>query len=382
MRVLVLAQDIGVTAPGIVFERILYELSKKEDVELDLVVSNYCSSTPLEVEEVQVVRYPDIHPRINKLIIGLAGTDAISHLLSKRIELNNNYDIIFSLASFHHYFGLISGLYLKKRLNVKWGCYFVDAVPAPNGWVPNDLYFKSVKRMISNTLRSVDYLASVSKEMLEYQLSLFKRKEELLTDVLYPPSTSSQIIHYERNSGGNPCFLYTGNIYGLRKAKYVIEAFSTFCKDVNNIDLVFVGNCHYAVEAEKKKYNDEVAKRIKVEPHTSNLVPYYKRSIALIDIDADVENDVFLSSKIASYLTVNRPIICETGLNSPSRHIFSDIPSVIQCNHSPIDIKRAMNYVLENQNKFDYTDRNHILKEFSAESVAQKLYIRLKSYQK
>lgn len=41
-----------------------------------------------------------------------------------------------------------------------------------------------------------------------------------------------------------------------------------------------------------------------------------------IDIYADIENDVFLSSKMSSYLLCDRPIICETGVNSPSRHVF------------------------------------------------------------
>ena len=374
MRILVLAQNIGITSSGIVFERILYELLKRKDVELDIVVSNYCSSTLLKEAKVRVVKYPKIHPRINKLIIGFAGTDIISHFLKRRMRFDNNdYDIILSLVSSGNYFGLIAGLYLKKRLNVKWGCYFVDAIPAPNGWIPNDLYFRSVRRMVSRVLRSVDYLASVSKEMLVYQMSLFERKDNLLTDVLYPPTETTRIVHYEAN-GDNRCFLYTGSLYGLRKAKYIIEAFSAFCEEVNNIDLIFVGDCHHVVDAEKKKYNDEISKRIVVKPYTSNLIPYYKNSIALIDIDADVENDVFLSGKIGSYLAIDRPIICETGLNSPSRHIFAGLSSIIQCEHNPTSLKKAMNYVIDNQDKFDYSERNHVLKDFSAGSVAQKLF--------
>lgn len=378
MKILVLTQDIGKTAPGIVFERLLYGLSQNPDVSLDIIVSNYEPSEEIKANNVQLIKYPRLPGRIFKWIVALGHTDVISHFLKKRIRIQESqYDIFLSLVSFNHYFGMIAGSYLKKKYKAKWACYLVDAIPAPGGWLPEDAYFKSVKNMIGKYLPDVDMLGSVSAEMLAYQLSLFVAKDTIVKDVIFPPSEKCKIVNYkEVDTDSTKRFVYTGNIYGLRRSKYLIEAFSLLYNENKNVELVFVGNCK-SVECELIKYNEEIRNKIHLYPRTKDLAPYIEKATALVDIDADIENDVFLSSKMPGYLTCNRPIICETGKNSPSRHIFSGVPSIIQCSHNPEELKNAMLYVIENYRQFDYGDRKRFLNQFSLQIVSQKLYERL-----
>lgn len=378
MRLLVISHQIGKSAPGIVFERLLSELTKIKDIEVDIIACEYNPSIEIKNRGVQVVHYPSLHYRLSNLMISIFKRDWISEFLKYKIKLNNNYDFILALCSSGHLFGLVSGLFLIQKINCKIGCYLVDAVPAPLGWSINDRLYRSTIKLIARLLSKVDLVASVNQEMLDYQKKLFVPKNGLESLVLLPSSGSEEVRIVEYKNDGIHQFLYTGNIYGLRTSKYVIEAFSKLLNEIKNVRLCFVGTTGGEVETEIKKYDEDVRKRIVVLPRTSDLLPYYKKATALIDIDAEIDNDVFLSSKMSSYLILNRPIICETGKNSPSRNLFKGIPSVIQCGHDAEELKVAMMKVIENYNSFDYSDRNKVLRMQSSKNVACNLYRTIK----
>ena len=376
---MILAQQIGKSAPGIVFERLLSELCTLQNLEVDIVACEYNPSIPLHPQNLQIVNYPKIHYRLSNWMVSLFKRDVISDCLKYRIKPPvDDYDFIMALCSSGHLFGLVSGLFLKKKLNCKIGCYLVDAVPAPLGWSKNDRHYRTTKKMISMMLQEVDLISSVNKEMLEYQKQQFIAKANLESLVLLPSSSTEKVSEIEYESEGAYQFLYTGNIYGLRTSKYVIEAFSKLVKVRKDVSLCFVGATGGEVEAEIQKYNEEVTRRVSILPRTSNLLPYYKKATALIDIDAEIDNDVFLSSKMSSYLILNRPIICETGNNSPSRNLFKNIPSVLQCGHNVVELKNAMLAVIEKFESFNYSDRNDVLKMQSSRYVAESLYRTIK----
>lgn len=383
MRILVISQQIGKSAPGIVFERVLSELTKNTEVDVDVVACEYNPSLEILSKNLQVVRYPKLHYRLNNIKDSLLNRDLISDILKYKIKLKHkNYDSIIAFCSSGHLFGLVSGIYLSKQLNCKLGCYLVDAVPAPLGWSKNDKLYRSTLKMIGRLLHNVDMIASVNKEMLDYQLTTFNHKKGLKAAVLLPPSNKStvEIVPYEDD--GIYRFLYTGNIYGLRSSKKMVEAFSLLVDKNENVELCFVGATGGEVEKEIEKYGKKVKDRILVTPRVNNLQPYYSKSIALLDIDANIDNDVFLSSKMSSYMTIDRPIICETGSNSPSRHLFKNIPSVIQCGHDANELLKAMLMVIKNYKTFDYSDRNEILNMQSSQNVANHLVETLLKLQK
>ena len=381
MKILFISQYVGITAPGIVCERILDGLSKKCDV--DLITCFYKPSKDLDlIKKKQVVRYPSIHYRLRKYLFRIFGTDVVSQVLKyKTRNVSNDYDVILSIGASEQFFGLVIGRFIKKKCGFKWACYMVDAIPAPLGWSHDNMFYRMVLKMIKKTLADADMISSLNQQMLDYQTSLFDNRNLKIKDVLFPPAKSISINYFERKNENSFRFLYTGNIYGQRSSKYILEAFNMLVANNENAEILFVGSNLNDVLIEKKKYNKHVQDRILVAPPTNDLKPYYESCFALIDIDADIEHDVFLSSKMSEYMTCNRPIICETGADSPSRHLFCNIPSILQCGHSPMELKEAMSYVIRHYEEFDYDDRKRILHEFSTSNIVQKMIIDFTSLQ-
>ena len=375
MRLLVLTHDIGKTAPGIVFERLLSGLTRL--CEIDVVTCNYAPSIDLNVNGIQIIHYPQIRIRLAKFLFVIFKTDIVSCVLKRRVKVNRDYDFVLSLCSSGFFFGVISGLYVSKKINTKWGCYCVDAIPAPIGWSKDTPYFRASKSFVKKSFANLDFFAAVNEQMLEYEVSLFSHKNTMRTTYLVPPSLSERIIQlpiiHDRF-----WFLFAGNIYGMRKSKYVIEAFSKLVSEYENIGLLFVGNIGQDTYEEIANLSDEVKEKIEVFPRMTEIVPFYERASVLLDIDADLENDVYLSSKISTYLGYNRPIICESSEGTPSRSLLSGIDSIIHCHHKVDEIQAAMSYTIEHYTDFDYSDRNELLHSFSSEYVASVLYDEIK----
>ena len=121
-----------------------------------------------------------------------------------------------------------------------------------------------------------------------------------------------------------------------------------------------------------KSITTKARSAIEIHPFTRDLDPFYKNATALIDIDADLENDVFLSSKIVNYLNINRIIISETGLNSPSRHLFKEISSIIHCDHNSDELYEAMIKSNLIRSNISYEDRLAAIEIFSVEKNIEK----------
>jgi glycosyltransferase involved in cell wall biosynthesis len=166
-------------------------------------------------------------------------------------------------------------------------------------------------------------------------------------------------------------FLYTGGVYGRRNVKSVMAALAIVLKEYPNVYLVFVGA---TLNSNDLSVLSEVD-RLHVETHafTKDLTDFYSAATALLDIDADLDDDVFLSGKITNYLIVNRIIISITGKNSPSTKIFSHVNSILQCEHDPKLIAECMLRAINLSPTMDFTDRDVLIEKFSAKSVVDNL---------
>jgi hypothetical protein len=375
MKILILTLNVGRTAPGIVFERLIQGLIPKH--EIDIITADYDPTIDLSgLKNIKILKKSYIHPRIYKLLISLFGINpfdiywarkSMKYLKSKH---NFKYDLIVSFISFHNYAALIAGAKLSKKYNCKFAVYSVDAIPAPKGWPENYGYFKGVKRLVAKYLKKADAFFSANKQMLDYQLSTFQPSKKIVSDVIYIPSLGSK-KEFPISKANSNNFVYTGGIYGARKVKYLLEGFEKLVKDYPDSYLIFVGarlNSDSFLNLDKK-----IVDRIKVYPFTKNLDSYYSNATALIDIDADIENDVFLSSKIVNYIMINRVIISETGINSPSRKIFKNIESIIQCNHDSDQLYEAMKKSIKIRKDITFEDRNSVMKLFSVEHIVNRL---------
>lgn len=375
MKILIITENIGKTSPGIVFERLVYALSLKHDI--DLLVADYNPSINLsKLSNVRSFKKKNIHPRIDRFFLTYFGFNPFDSFWAWKITKAINeteivkYDVILSFLSFNHYIPLIAGSYLSRKYNKKFAVHAVDAVPAPLGWLNDNKYYAGLWKMVGNYLSYADGFFSANLKMLEYQLNGFLSKEELLSDVIYNPTFGT--FHYLplNNEIGNQ-FIFTGGIYSVRKADFVIQGFEKLLDIYPNSKLLFIGTREESLSFQKVKR--ETVNKIEVIPYTDNLKPYYMNATALIDIDAAIDNDVFLSGKITDYLMVNRVIISQTGVNSPSRHLFKDIDSIIQCDHDSDQIFEAMKKSIAVKELVDFNDRNKVIELFKLENVVEKL---------
>lgn len=362
--------NIGGNAPGVSFERLIYGLSNHHIVDVFTILNDSNNSIE-KVHSIESLPYIKTTGYRQSQLIFLFGLNPFDVLWAVRvkkaiIQRHSRYDIVISFISNEHYAGLVAGVVISKALNIKFAVFSVDAIPAPLGWSYDDLYFRSCKNFINKYLSKANVFLSTNEKMLDYEKSLIKNNN-ILFDIIYNPSPLYLSV-FEKPQ--ELIFLYTGEIYRIRHVRYLFKAFQMVLKEYPNVELHFVGS--NIPDADKQVLNERELEAVKIFPRIKDLSPYYEKSFCLIDIDADLENDVYLSSKITTYITINRPIICQTGRNSPSRHIFNRIPSIIQCDHSPFEIYKSMIKLIEYPIT-EFSDRKEVIEQFSLEHNINRL---------
>lgn len=223
--------------------------------------------------------------------------------------------------------------------------YFVDAVPTPAWWGGSS---RGIDLFMRRYTKELSLFASSNPWMLEYQRNYIS-SSCAHTTTLYTPSSDEAMTIGAKTEPSEPVFLYTGSLYGLRTPKYIFEAFRRFLVLHPNAELRFVGTNVNIINS----VSDEIKNNVTIVGFTKDLTPHYAAATALIDVDANCDNDIFLSSKITNYLRISRPIICETGANSPTRNLFSKTSGVFVCRHNADDIFEAMIKCCEQYEDFD-----------------------------
>lgn len=373
MNVLIITEDVGKTAPGIVFNRLIRGLALSHRV--TLVSANFHPDSDIpDIQQKIILPKKNIHSRLSRLFITFLGADPFDISWASRVnnelkmQANTRFDLVFSFLSYSHFGGIIAGYEFSKINNAPFAVYSVDAIPPPPGWLKKDLYYSGLLRMIRKYLSYADYFFSLNKQMLEYMLGKFNHKKGFKSGIIYTSVEGNPRIFPALPRNCTNRFIYTGGIYGLRKPDYIIEGFRRLLEVYPDSELIFIGT----------QFTDTftpqcIGKKIRLLPYTKDLDTYYKEATALVDIDADIDNDVFLSSKIPNYLMVNRIIISETGSNSPSAQLFRDIQSIIQCGHDPIQLCSAMKKAIELRNTESFEDRNQVIRLFQIDNIIENL---------
>lgn len=377
MKLLVISQTLGINAPGIVFEQLVSEMEGLCQVEA--WTYDYRPSDGKYLDCVNVIKHTSLPIRkIRRYMMKYVGSDMFDWYYGREVRpISDDYDAILCFVSMNHYFALEVGRRLKERLNIPLFTYFVDAVPAPELWIRDNRLRRNIEKHVRKYAGSIDCFISSNEKMLEYQRQFMRPGKEGF--VVYTPSAMDKVTYLRERREGDPfIFLYTGNIYGLRNPDYLIEAFRQFLKDHEDSYLYFVGSLYENMNPEE--WEDELKSHVIFHPFTSDLAKYYEMASALIDIDADIPDDVYLSSKSMTYLGYNRPIICETSDGSVSQNLYAGVDSILQCSHSSEEILDAMNRCYEGS--FDYTDRKDLIEKLNVKNVVRDLLINLTNHAK
>lgn len=371
MKILCIAEEVGKTAPGIVYATILNELIKYFEVELicpDIVYGTL--STKVKILPC-VKGYGD--RRISIYSMRVFGTSIFDLLWAKKeltyLKKNSfdDIDIIITFMSMNYFKSVLLGEMLKEIIRSKWVIYSVDAIPSPLGWSQNNLLFRQYKRFIAKRINKSDAIFSSNKQMLEYQLSIVNEFNGF-GGVVFTPIREHKPLMPGYTQKNKPVFLYTGGIYGPRKKEQLIEGFRLLLREVPAAKLIFVGTGDSAFFGDARDLIDEES--LILHPYVADLNPFYKEATALIDINAYFDNDVFLSSKIVNYLPLGKPIVSITGNNSPSRNIFLNDPSIIHCKNNTSEIFESLMKSINIDVNMKF--RNQYVEMFSSSSIVTK----------
>lgn len=371
MKIIALTYSYGGDASGIVVRNIIQELRLKYDVHVYTVTLD--GTVPhSETNYINVIGYP-FNIKYYTSYIGMSmrlfSDDILAHLLKRKINLTfEPDDIIISFVYGIYYWGIIAGKYIKEISGCLHFCYMIDPIPSPLGWMKNNLYRRQLIKFIRKQALYADYIALSNQAMVDYEKTILGDKHNY--SILYTPSDTKKIIDY-KSSNSTIRFLYTGSFYGARHPVNFIKAFKRLVCEGYDIYADFVGTGDILKWV--PEIDSETSKRINVYPRTSNLDPFYKRASVLVDIDADLEDDIFLSSKLINYLKIKRPILCVTNINSPSYKMFHNLNSMFYSEHNPESVYAAMIRVINFKGEFDYTVRLNNLGlfdiKFTVESI-------------
>jgi glycosyltransferase involved in cell wall biosynthesis len=372
MRFLIICEFIGKNAPGIVFEKLILGLSKYHEV---TVISTNAKSLNIKAKNIITLDVPKVQIP-NKLVKFLFKNFSKNFFdefwaINIKTVLNRSklksFDFIFSLISNYQYGPIVAGNLLSKKYGLKHLVYSVDGIPAPIGWLQDEKLLKAKIKFIKKELSKVDGFFSANEKMLKYQLNFFTPKAGFFSNVLYNPTDENILSKVNVKKDSVVRFVYAGGIYGPRKVTHILKAFEEYVNENKNTSFEFVGTS--LEESLLDSLNSETRERIKIHRFTQDLSEYFQSATALIDIDADLEGDIFLSSKIINYLPIPRIIISETGSNSPSHVLFKNIPSIIQCGHNSDELLLAMRKVDDLSKSADYSDRKHVLAKFQIDNI-------------
>ena len=281
-----------------------------------------------------------------------------------------DYDVVMAFVATSQLTPAVCGRVMAERLNCKFAVYTVDAIPAPGGWTRRRNEFLGKKRVVARNFSVADYVAASNPHMLEYQLSVFPNKSGLRSEVLLTPSPNR---YYNCPPSDEVVLLYAGSIYGKRNPDHFFKAFKRLLTKYPQAQFVLVGMGQKLGNI-KKILTEEERQHIVKERFADDLEPYFRRAKVLVDIDADLEKDPFLSSKIVTYLKVNRVILSETGKITPSREMFAGLNTVVQCDHNEESLYKGMLRAIElADSNPDFSEREPLIKEFSIEHTSQLL---------
>lgn len=372
MKIAIIADNLGNNAPGVVFKNILTGLTNK--IEFDIITSTMDYQPPLNHNgRIYYIPQKRISSwRIRTFLFNIFGYYFTQKKWAKDIQkiLNlGSYDVIVSFMSSTYYASVMAADIFLSNKNIRHICYCVDAVPAPFPWEKEGMYTYAMKRFVKKFMQRIDVLCMTNQEMLSYELNIIGNPNIKAVVLPNPPKeTSFQILPTEELS---PSFVYAGKMYGVRNPDALLNGFKLFLKKHPSAKLIFVGSGN--LNTYIKKYFGTILTNIEFITYTTDLNQIYRKCIALIDVNANIDCDVFLSSKIISYLPYNRLIISESGNGSPVRSIFKSSKTILHVHHNAEEYNNAMEFCLNNTLSIDYSERKDYLKRMDINAATNTL---------
>lgn len=258
---------------------------------------------------------------------------------------------------------------LSEKFSTEYGVpYFIhsfDPIPNTAEWGEKPALRNATIQLLTPFITAANRVSAVSPRMTAY----FKNTYGLASENMYTLYMPIEYHKIDQKKTDRISFLYLGNIYGMRDPKPMFSAFNQLMDENSKIELVLAGT----------KLNKEILINefpnfkggLKFIDWTDEPDELIKNCSVLIDLNADIPGDVFISSKLMRYLGSDKPILVIGNRESASFDFSSKFSGIHFSINNEKEILKTVNHILFN--KKNRTDRESEIKAYEVSKLASSL---------
>ncbi|MGY6522267.1 MAG: hypothetical protein ACXIUD_11080 [Mongoliitalea sp.] len=384
MKVLIVAKNIGKGAAGIIYRRFIEEFFRHSYLKFELLTNFYQSNFIKELQVHVIPNQLELDERINKLSVMLLkqNLNGINWVLKSKnyakVYLKGDYDWVISFVNGGAESTAHVGAFIAALNQSKHYIHMVDPIPPTRGWETYELYRKNLIFGIKKPLQTCTIFSLSNDIMSEYQAKLLGLTNYF---TVHNPVQSDELIKVKRNEDGNTYnYVFLGTmVTGPRNPYKLFKAFENLVIKYPNSRLLLYGNDK---RLDRSFIPGSIVDKVFIQEFTSDVISVIQDADCFIDIDADLPEDVFISSKLQMYLSYNRPILSITGQNSPTRRLLKEMR--VSCLISSFDVNEIEESLLAIRelkvNESFLSERNFFLKNNTTSAQVKRIISKLKLY--
>lgn len=292
--------------------------------------------------------------------------------ISEYIDKNKNNYIL--LPYLH--MGDFTPLHVAEKVNENKNCqiwiHTVDPLPSVIGWGEKQIFRKAVVKTIQSAFDKASFFSANNPQMTDYQTKLMKFKGHTFTMYSLSNIVQNSDVKLNQPTENKVVFTYAGSFYGKRTPDQLIYSFASILDNNPNLNyyLEFYGN--HSININDFKLSEFSMSRISIHGYVKNIKEILSFSDILIDIDANIKDDVFMSGKIVEYLGFTKPILVISPENSPTNQLFNGKSHKCGVFISDYNIENLKNTIIKVASEIKYPtwdlkERDEVLKLFSPE---------------
>ncbi len=372
MRLLLVSYYYGLTASGVISQRVTEELSRRGH-EI-IVVCNEVNPLLENKSGVHIISIPvfasssNLITRIfyrlkrengfylyNKIWVRKATSR------SRQIVREFKPDVVYCRTSPED--ACYVGYNLQKALSIPVLQHFSDPIPAPLEYLPLSRKRRKVISHIRKVLKEATLISYGNAHMQRYvekELGIELKSKAFVSPDM---ASSGQLFFSKKNNNSNIIITYLGNIYGGRNPKPLFDAIEKLNSAGCSLELRLYSNITPSLLT--------AYSFIKGMGYTNNIREALAEADILVDLDGDDKEPVFISSKLKDYLLINRPILSITPEKSPSSDVLTGLKTVLISRNNSQQISAGIGKLINNSYcDNDYMEREGLIKYFSPQTVA------------
>lgn len=336
-----------------------------KDKRITEVKKNGCISVRLAKLGIILTRYDWINYSFERF--------ALKFFTAEKRNNSNTKIILMPFLSMGDFSALQIAHKIKNRYGFPMWIHTVDPLPSVSAWGEKEVFRKAVIRTLQPAFNTAELFSANNPFMTKYQVNLMSFKGNFFTH--YTINSLEKKLQTSPQNKSNIVFMYAGSFYGKRQPDMLIYGFSMAVERMGaqKITLKIFGK--NSIELEKYNLSEEILKQIEIKGFSKNIKEELFNADVLIDVDANISNDVFMSGKIVEYLAYNKPLVILSPEGSPTRSLFENygeeqgvFMSSYQQEELFFAIKKASFFARNVKFKLN---RESVLNRFKSETVLQ-----------